>query len=737
MDQLLLLALVALGLPLLSFVLVIFNQRALDQRAHLISIPAVAFSFGLSLYIAWLKLQTGAAALGPYEWSIDWIRFGIIPGFGPLTIPASVLIDNITAIMMVVVTGISVLVHVFSIGYMRSDERYARYYAFLGIFTFAMLGLVLSSNLFMLYGAWELVGFSSWALIAHWYERPAPQYAANKAFITNRIGDAVLFTGILLLDGEFHTFNLREIFGLVGQGLPITFSLLGFSPETTLTIAGLLLFGGAIAKSAQFPLHVWLPDAMEGPTPISALIHAATMVAAGVYLMARIFPILTADAMLVVACTGAFTSVLAATIALTQTDIKRVLAYSTVSQLGLMMMAIGAGAVSAGIFHLVTHAAFKACLFLGAGSVIHAVHRAQHETNDHEWDAQDIRTLGGLRKKMPLTAYSFVVATLAVTGLPFLAGMMSKDEILSGTLAYGELQGGIAMALPVIGFIVTILTAAYMWRLTFLTFFGPPARRTLYDRIRESPLVMTAPLLLLAAASLWIWYSINPFNPETGRFLTKWVKTTVQVIPPQTAPPFRTGLNVTPHSEPFGFAIAPSATSVLESPMPHQLALSEKSRSLTPLSMWLALGSAVTGLLLALWLYLLRSKRTPSKPRSRTLGILHEIVFRGYYIDSVYNFAVVGTVLLSSRIVAWADEAVIDGVVNATARMTVILSRILGYFDRFVVDGIVTFAGAAMQFLGLMIRSLQSGRIQTYLAWVVASVIAIFIVIRYVVLALP
>ncbi len=714
MDQMLLLALVALGLPLLSFVLVIFNQRALGARAHLISVPALAFSLVLSIYLAWLKLRPGSMGLRPFEWSADWIRLGTVPGFGPVRVTASVLIDNITVIMMVVVTGVSFLVHLFSIGYMRGDTRYARYFAFLGFFTFAMLALVLSSNLFLLYGAWELVGFASWALIGHWYERPGPQRAATKAFITNRIGDAMLFTGILLLFGQFHTFNLREIFALVAQGLPITFSFLGCSPETTLTIAGLLLFGGAVAKSAQFPLHVWLPDAMEGPTPVSALIHAATMVAAGVYLMARIFPLLTGNAMLVVACTGAFTSVLAATIAISQTDIKRVLAYSTVSQLGLMIMAIGAGAVSAGFFHLVTHAAFKACLFLGAGSVIHAMHRVLHERDDTATDAQDICNMGGLRKKMPITAVSFVIATLAISGLPLMAGMMSKDEILAGTAAYGQLQRGIASALPFVGFGVTLLTAAYMWRLTFLMFFGKPSRLDLFERIKESPRMMTVPLVVLAAASLWIWFAINPLQAESGRFLANWVKTPSQVIPPQTAPSFAFGI------------LLPSTPS--SGPMPHQLALAAKAHEWAGRSVWLALASGACGFLFALWLYLLKRSRSIGTLRISALDPLRQFSLRAWYIDVAYEYTVVGAVLLTSRIISWADDAIVDGAVNASARATVVTARILSLFDRFVVDGIVTLAGATVQFLGLMIRSLQSGRIQTYLAWVVASVIAIFVV---------
>ena len=760
MNDLILISLVALGLPLVAFVLVIFNQKALADRAHLISTPAIAFSLVLSLYVAWMKLK--GAPLSTFEWSADWIQFGMLPGFGQLKISVGALLDNVTGILMVVVTGVSFLVHIFSSEYMKLDSRYARYFAYLGLFTSSMLGVILVNNFFGLYMCWELVGFTSYLLIGHWYERPGPQYAMKKAFITNRIGDAVMWVGILLLFGQFHTFNYREIFALIYQGLPITFTFLGFSPETTLTIAGILLFAGAIAKSAQFPLHVWLPDAMEGPTPVSALIHAATMVAAGVYFTARIFPLLTSDAMLVVSCIGGFTALLAATIAITQTDIKRVLAYSTISQLGLMIMSIGAGAVAAGLFHLVTHAAFKACLFLSAGSVINAIHHAQHGTADSEMDAQDMRNMGGLLKKMPITGWSFIVATLAISGLPLLAGFMSKDEILAGVTAYGKLQStirqtpdsmlfafnynAIAIALPFVGGIVTLLTAFYMWRQAFLIFFGPQMKLALFEKIRESSRIMTVPIVVLASLCLWIWYGPNPIAPEGGWFLKKWVKTSAQVIPPQTAPRYATvpqivaAENVSIEEPDVATASpvpAPDLSNALAAlpQMPHQIALETERRSV---STWVgesAIGVAVFGLLLAWLLYVIRPGVA-----SRVAGFfgpVYRYSLRGWYFDELYEFAVIAPFVLLARALAWGDVHVIDGVVNATAHGTVLLSRVVGWFDRYVVDGIVTLVGATVQFFGLMTRSLQTGRIQTYLAWVVASVVALFVVIHYVFLARP
>jgi NADH-quinone oxidoreductase subunit L len=718
MDQLILISLVALGLPLLSFVLVIFNQKQLGEHSYLIATPAIAFSATLSGYVAWTRLALPSGL--PIQWGFDWLHFGTVPGIGPLVIRQSIFLDNMTAILMVVVTGISLLVHVFSIAYMKRDVRFARYFAFLGLFTFAMLGIVLAGNFLQLYIFWELVGFSSYVLIAHYYEKVGPQNASRKAFITNRIGDVFLWIGILLLFSEFHTFDFREIFGCINQGLPISFSFLGLVPETTLTIAGLLIFGGAVAKSAQFPLHIWLPDAMEGPTPVSALIHAATMVAAGVYLMARVFPLLTSNAMLFIACTGAFTSFMAATIAISQRDIKKILAYSTISQLGLMMMSIGSGAVAAGVFHLVTHAAFKGLLFLGAGSVIYAMHHGKDALHDHETNDHDIFNMGGLIRKMPLTGWTYLIATLAITGLPLTAGFMSKDEILAGTMAYGELQSGIAQAIPWIGFGVTLLTAAYMWRQVFLVFFGKPAIPALHVKIKESPMVMTIPLLILAVLTLWFWYGNNPMNPDSGKFLKNWIATPAQIIPPQTAPRFLPR-NYTPASD---LAVI--------SPMPHQIALEEHRAADTGFAEVVAFASAVFGFIVG-WYFFLFRRRSGAMSRKPSSFLLYLSTFlqNGWYLDRAYHYVVVDTVTFTARATGWADFHILDGAVNLAGRVAVLTARIAGAFDKYVVDGFVTLVGATVQFFGLMARSVQTGRIQAYLTWVVAAVVVILVLLRF------
>ena len=324
--------------------------------------------------------------------------------------------DKPAVIMLFVVSLISCLVHFYSIDYMKGDKRFSRYFAYLGLFTFSMNGIILSNNLFFIFVFWELVGFSSFLLIGFWYEKQSAGDAAKKAFLTNRIGDIGMFLGIMLLFVHAGTFSFN---GIQFAGID----------HTIMTLCGLLIFMGAIGKSAQFPLHIWLPDAMEGPTPVSALIHAATMVAAGVYLSLRIFPFLTAEALHVVALIGAITAILASLIATSQYDIKKILAYSTVSQLGYMICSIGVGAYFAAFFHLITHAMFKACLFLCSGSVIHAMHHSQDEIHDHSKDPQDIRNMGGLRNKMPITFIAMLISTMSLCGFPLFVNLAKPSTI--------------------------------------------------------------------------------------------------------------------------------------------------------------------------------------------------------------------------------------------------------------------------------------------------------------------
>jgi NADH-quinone oxidoreductase subunit L len=391
-------------------------------------------------------------------------------------------IDTLSLMMLLIVTGVGGLIHIYSYEYMDHDRSKARFFAFLSLFTFSMLGIVLSANFLQMFIFWELVGVSSYLLIGFWFEKPSAGDAAKKAFIVNRLGDFGFLWGILMVWGLAHSLNFNELAGTYAAHHELMVGSLG-------TLAGLLVFCGAVGKSAQFPLHVWLADAMEGPTPVSALIHAATMVAAGVYMLCRIFFLLNPDALFWIAIIGGITALMAALIAVQQNDIKRILAYSTLSQLGYMVMAVGLGGQTPAMFHLTTHAFFKALLFLGAGSVIHALH-----------DEQDIWKMGGLIKKMPITFWTFIIGTLALSGVPPFSGFFSKDSILGQALTMAKTNPGLGYTLFALGAFVAGLTTFYMLRLFFVAFLGEP-RTEKAKHAHESPLVMSVPLLILGVFS--------------------------------------------------------------------------------------------------------------------------------------------------------------------------------------------------------------------------------------------
>jgi len=479
-------------LPFAAFLILGLFGHWIKDRAHLVAVPAVLTSFLFSLFV-FDEVAGGKNVTIPlYTWLTS----------GDLRIELGFFIDRLTAAMLLLVTIMSGLVHVYTIGYMHGERGYARFFAYIALFTFSMLMLVMAGNFLQLFIFWEAVGLCSYLLIGHWYERQTACDAATKAFIVNRIGDFGFLLGLLLVLLSFGSLEYRHVFSQAADLTEETINVLGLIGGTwevsTLTLICLLLFLGAVGKSAQVPLHVWLPDAMEGPTPISALIHAATMVTAGVFMVARMAPLynLSAAAMDVVAVTGAATMVLGATIALTQHDIKRVVAYSTVSQLGFMMMACGLGAYAAGIFHLLTHGAFKALLFLGCGSVIIALH--------HE---QDMRRMGGLKDKMPVTYWTFVIGSLALAGFPLTAGFFSKDEILVSAWTAGAL----GKTLAGLGLLTAFLTAFYSFRLVFVMFWGQSRVDPHHaGHIHEPSRTMTVPLLILAVLSIALGYPAIP-----------------------------------------------------------------------------------------------------------------------------------------------------------------------------------------------------------------------------------
>ncbi|MGS2777417.1 NADH-quinone oxidoreductase subunit L [Robertmurraya sp. GLU-23] len=468
--------------PLLSFLFLLLFGKKLKENSAYVGILLVGVSFVYSLIVLFARFTQPT-----YKAEGIWLSIGDVQ------LTAGFEVNQLNALMLVIVSLVSLLVHTYSKGYMHDDERFHVFYAYLGLFTFAMLGLVLSPNLLQTYIFWELVGVGSFLLIGFYFYKEDAKKAAKKAFIMTRIGDVGLFIGMILLFWQVGSFEYDEIFAAVEAG-SISAGMI--------TLTAILIFIGAVGKSGQFPLHTWLPDAMEGPTPVSALIHAATMVAAGVYLVAALFPLFTASetALMTVAVIGAVTAIFAASIGLVQTDIKRVLAYSTVSQLGYMMLALGSAGYVAGVFHLMTHAFFKALLFLAAGSVIHAVH------------TQNIEEMGGLWKKLRVTGPLFLVGTLAISGVPLFSGFFSKDEILISAWVHGN------TALFWLAVIAAFFTAFYMFRLFFLVFTGE-ARKEIKN-VHESPSVMTLPMVVLGVLAVVAGY-VN--TPWFGTFLGDWL----------------------------------------------------------------------------------------------------------------------------------------------------------------------------------------------------------------------
>ena len=680
-------SLAILFLPLLGFVVTLLLGKKV-KSIYLFEVFLISLVLIASIVLVFNKLSYFIDDKIVAE--LEWFRLT-----DTLVIKLGFLLDNITVVMLFVVALISALVHYFSIAYMKGDERYNRYFAYLGIFTFSMNGIVLTNNILMMYIFWELVGLSSYLLIGFWFEKKSASDAGKKAFLVNRIGDIGMFAGILILFLTYNTFSFDTIFQAIGAGK------LPFNSDFWLTTTGILLFMGAIGKSAQFPLHVWLPDAMEGPTPVSALIHAATMVAAGVYLTIRIFGLLTADAMMFIAVIGMLSAFIAATIALTQNDIKKVLAYSTVSQLGYMVMALGVGAYKFAFFHLVTHAFFKACLFLGSGSVIHAMH--------HE---QDIRNMGGLRKKLPLTYATFLIASLAISGIPLTSGFLSKDGILASTFAFGSLTGYWIFA--IVGFLVALMTAFYMFRLIIITFHGEPRDHHKFEHAHESPFVMAMPLAVLAMLSIFIFYTPNPFSADQGWFFNKWINSAELHAPNSTRYDFMQSEVVTETEQ------------AAEHNSSHgEITYSEKytaaMHSAHYPAMFLSLFVALAGILTAFVFY--QWKKVNVDKLADSIKPLYNFSLNKWYFDEFYHKTFVAGLLGLSKIIAWFDAKVVDGIVNGSAEVTRRLAFFTGGFDRIVVDGLVNLMAYISGFIGLIFRRVQTGKVQTYLVLVIFSII--------------
>jgi proton-translocating NADH-quinone oxidoreductase chain L len=737
-------ALIATGAIGLSCVLSVLGLIAYSFESR-------GFDHGAESHAAGAEEPAAAAEAEHHEpivWSgsFDWVLLGGTAGASAdgtlpaaprpdLVLPLGIAIDSLAAIMFVMVTFIATLIHIYSMGYMHGDKRYPRFFTYLSLFCFSMLGLVASSNVFMIFIFWELVGVCSYLLIGFWYEEKVNCDAANKAFIVNRIGDVGMLVGLGLLWSSLGTFDFREI----SHGLRGTSGNLNvvtrvnsdeavvelLDPEThqvkkneatglprqipvwLLTIAGLGIFAGCVGKSAQFPLHVWLPDAMAGPTPVSALIHAATMVAAGVYLVGRFFPVFTGDVLLYIAYTGGITLFIAATIAMVQTDYKKVLAYSTVSQLGFMMLGLGVGGWAAGLFHLITHAFFKALLFLGAGSVYHSVH------------TYEMPALGGLLKKMPRTGYAMLVGTLAISGVPLFSGFYSKDAILAASLAMvmEHPVHFLLFALPAVG---AVLTAFYMFRMWFLVFAGEPrgfpsrveavhshvhddehAHGHVHDHARdtnpaahahESEPIMTWPLIILAVCSIFSGWSL-------------WT-----VIP-----------------LPFG---TPALEHMLEFGEPYRAVDIQAFHHYAAFGASFLIMSAGIGLGLLYYApagfpYFVPTRMSAARTAARFGGIYAFLVHK-WYFDELYWAVFVRPCLALARLCRQIDQVLIDGLINGSAAATALLSRLEGKFDMIAVDRLVNLTAQAVYFVGDWGRSIQTGRLRNYLLFLATGLVVLF-----------
>ena len=794
----------AVFLPLIAFAIQLLFIRILGRINAYIATGAIATGFVLSLigFGAYFLPRTGevfahhgeahaaespgveletadhaeAAHTGPFAWTagVDWVVLGSVAtadgrATAPLKIRLEAHIDNLTVIMFVMVTFIATLIHLYSMGYMHDDPRYPRFFAYLSLFCFSMLGLVVAGNIFMIFLFWELVGVCSYLLIGFWYEDKKNANAANKAFIVNRVGDVGMLMGLGLLWSSLGTFNIHEINTTIrdGHGHLNEAATSAKEPvvqlvnretgkvlrdEATgrprqiatwaLMLAGLGVFAGCVGKSAQFPLHVWLPDAMAGPTPVSALIHAATMVAAGVYLVGRFFPLFTDDVLLYIAYTGGITLFIAATIAVVQTDYKKVLAYSTVSQLGFMMLALGVGGWAAGLFHLLTHACFKALLFLGAGSVYHSVH------------TYEMPALGGLKRKMPITAYTMLVGTLAISGVPFFSGFYSKDAILAASLyrvfmVEGGLKHILLFLLPAVG---AMITAFYMFRMWFLVFDGEPRgfpegyqppradeeaveeesekphaaaddhghghapaaahavahahahefHRNPVEHAHESAAIMTWPLIALAVPSVfvgWTWLFGLPIGAPVLEQMLEYGEP-YKASDPESMHLYAMAASLLIVLVGIGSGVAFYAPQVLE--LPSLFARFNPYLARIP-----------------------RRRYRAETVAERFPGV-YAFLKGKWYFDELYDYLFVRRTLSIARGLSIFDKQVVDGVVNTSAALTSLLSRLDGVFDRIAVDGLVNLVATLSYVLGDYARRIQTGRLRNYLMVMTVALIGLF-----------
>jgi NADH-quinone oxidoreductase subunit L len=667
--------LIAVALPLIAFIVNGLLPNEKKQWAGWISTGALFLSAVFSAFV-FARVWNGHAVHQPVHW------FTI----GTSSINAGIFLNNLSVLLLLLVSLIALPVHIYSIAYMGHDAGVKRYFTYLSFFCFTMFGLVVADNLLLFYVFWELVGFSSYLLIGFWFTRDKAVFANKKAFIINRIGDIGLLTAIIIIFDQFQSFDLDILFnhetGLVmfssidhDQWLNQSHQLPAFWQQ----IAFWGIFLAVAAKSAQFPLHTWLPNAMEGPTSISALIHAATMVAAGVFLLGRVYPLFTATEFSILAMAGCFTAFMGATIAITQNDLKRILAYSTISQLGFMVMAMGVGAYSLALLQLVVHAFFKCLLFLVAGIVIHQMAHIRDD-NKLDIDPQNIQLMGGLRKKLPVTFAAAIIAGLALIGLPLFSGFLSKDEILVQTFEWAQGKRRVFMLVPIMDVVTTCLTAFYTVRLIVKVFFGELRVAQTFPSIKidisDRNWLYRLPLLFLAVCCFFPLFSTNPVSVAHS-----WL--------------FKGLFN---H---------------------FYIGFSNFYHVLVPVAVTAA------SLLTFLYAWLIYTDKAANPFPQK--GLLFNFSCKEWYIDIVYNYLVVKPVIVISRVCFWIDRRVIDGLLLLFAKTTLVLSKVAAFTDRRIIDGSINLLVKLVRGIGRLVGRFQGGKVQYYLYTMLAAVLLLFI----------
>lgn len=686
------LAIIAVVLPFAAFV-VNFLVLGKSKASGWVSTLAIMGSAVLSLSVFFRVWDSHTIHMQQV-----WFTIGVTK------VQIGVLLNNLSVLMLVLVSLIALPVHIYSTAYMKDDTGYSRYFRYLSFFCFSMLALVVVDSLITFYAFWELVGFSSYLLIGFWYDRDSAVQANKKAFIMNRIGDIGLLTAIMIFFVLYGTFDIDKIFGEKGLTSFITVKdgawalmhelrvpasnesvWVNFSPLFPPVVLHYIAFGGIFlavaAKSAQFPLHTWLPDAMEGPTSVSALIHAATMVAAGVFLLGRVYPFFSPEELTILAIVGCFTAFMAATIALTQNDIKRILAYSTISQLGYMVMAMGVGAYSSSLFHLVTHAFFKCLLFLVAGIVIHQIKHIK-EDNNLDIDPQDIRHMGGLRKKLPLTFIAALLAGLALVGFPLTSGFLSKDGILIQAFEWANGKPKIFKLIPIAAFSTSLLTAYYITRLIVKVFFGKlrpgKVQPGFHIHVTKLGWRYNLPLIFLTLCCLFPLFSLNPLSYEQS-----WL------------------------FEGFAGSRLGDATSAIHWEIP--LFVTLMSIGVIYAAYWMNTG-------------IIRSTELPQA------NFWYRISYNEWYIDRFYRRVIVKFVIWLSGAAYWIDRNIIDGFIHLLERIGQCIAKAAAWCDKYIVDGVLWLVAKLVASIGNFARRFHGGKVQYYLYSMLLAVIAVFII---------